>query len=68
MIKFLRTFTERFKSKAKYGPYSVTYKIFYDGEEVNTFKLTITARSQDHAWEQIRKYMTVKPVNVERKG
>lgn len=65
MIKFLRSFTERFKSKSKYGPYSVTYEILFDGDRLDTFKLTITARSQEHAWDQVRRYMAVKPVKVE---
>jgi len=67
MIKFLRRFSDRLHSKLKHGPYVVTYKIFFDGDEVNTFTLTITARSQEHAWEQVKKYLVVKPVGLARK-
>ena len=65
-MRFLRTFTERFKSKIVREKYRVRYLITFDGDVLDKFDLVITAKSQDHAWEQVKRFIVVKPLKVER--
>ena len=70
MFKLLRRFADKIRGrigKAPFRSYIVTYHITFDNDLVNSFEVIITARSQEHAWQQVEAHMKVKPVTIKPK-
>jgi len=70
MFKLLRIFADKVRGrigKAPFRSYIVTYHITFDNDLVNSFEVIITARSQGHAWQQVKAHMKVKPVTIKPK-